>query len=404
MLSAALRSHRSMSVSRETDLDARGSSAATVCPRQAAPVKSPGMAPARNNSARSQSACREMFSSSVADLAGAVLRLWGLPRLGLSHFDEGIYAIAGLWSVSPRGLAGLDPTLVPYAPPGFPILVGVAYLGLGVSDLAAILVSIVAGTLTIPAAAWLARRTFGAGAGAAAAALVAFSGFHVAFSRMALTDASFLLCWVLGLVCGQRFLERPGFSSAIALGLERGPGAVVQVQRLAARGVRRPGGVPGNPRGPERTPSTKNPGGLGVRPARRARCHRGLLALVCLRRIARGIRRVAAASPKLHGRLPLVAAPSATPARADGGTLGRTRLERDGIPGRGCLLRAGASCPGKAVRAIGASSCLRSSLSCSSSFPSSYWLLGAGLDPRRPRTGGARASGCWRRPGLACQS
>ncbi|HMF37755.1 MAG TPA: glycosyltransferase family 39 protein [Isosphaeraceae bacterium] len=155
-------------------------------------------------------------------MAGAVLRFWGLPRLGLSHFDEGIYAIAGLWSVSPGGLASLDPTLIPYAPPGFPILVGVAYRGLGVSDLAAILVSILAGTLTIPAAAWLARRTCGAGAGAAAAALVAFSGFHVAFSRVALTDASFLLCWIPGLVCGQRFLERPRFSSAIALGLSVG--------------------------------------------------------------------------------------------------------------------------------------------------------------------------------------
>ncbi|HWT77578.1 MAG TPA: glycosyltransferase family 39 protein, partial [Candidatus Methylomirabilis sp.] len=155
-------------------------------------------------------------------MAGAVLRFWGLPRLGLSHFDEGIYAIAGLWSVSPRGLASLDPTLIPYAPPGFPILVGVAYLGLGVSDLAAILVSILAGTLTIPAAAWLARRTCGAGAGAAAAALVALSGFHVAFSRVALTDASFLLCWILGLACGQRFLERPRLSSAIALGLSVG--------------------------------------------------------------------------------------------------------------------------------------------------------------------------------------
>ena len=155
-------------------------------------------------------------------MAGAILRFWGLPRLGLSHFDEGIYAIAGLWSVSPRGLANLDPTLIAYAPPGFPFLVGIAYLGLDVSDVAAILPSILAGTLAIPAAAWLARRTFGAGAGAAAAALVAHSGFHVGFSRLALTDASFLDCWILALVCGQRFLERPRLSNATALGLSLG--------------------------------------------------------------------------------------------------------------------------------------------------------------------------------------
>jgi len=195
---------------------------ALVCPRPAASVESPGMAPARNNAARSDLFSREVLIVGLLTMAGAVLRFWGLPRLGLAHFDEGIYAIAGLWSVSPRGLASLDPTLIPYAPPGFPFLVGIAYLGLGVSDRAAILVSILAGTLTIPAAAWLARRTFGAGAGAAAAALVAFSGFHVACSRVALTDASFLLCWILGLVCGQRFLERPRFSSAIALGLSVG--------------------------------------------------------------------------------------------------------------------------------------------------------------------------------------
>ncbi len=150
------------------------------------------------------------------------MRVWRLPRLGLSHFDEGIYAIAGLWSVSAGGLTSVARSLIPYAPPGFPILVGVSYLGLGVSDIAAILVSILAGTLTIPAAAWLARRTCGAGAGAAAAGLVALSGYHVAFSRMAITDSSLLLCWVIGLGCGHRFLERPGFLRAIALGLSVG--------------------------------------------------------------------------------------------------------------------------------------------------------------------------------------
>ena len=96
---------------------------------------------------------REILIIAVLTVVGGVLRLWGLGRLGLVHFDEGIYAIAGLWAVSPRSLAGLDPTVISYAPGGFPFLVGLAYLGLGVSDIAAILVSIVAGTLTIPAVA-----------------------------------------------------------------------------------------------------------------------------------------------------------------------------------------------------------------------------------------------------------
>lgn len=108
---------------------------------------------------------RETLVVIVLTLVGAVLRLWSPGRLGLVHFDEGIYALAGLWSLSPRGLAELDPTVISYAPPGFPVLVGLSYLVFGVRDLAAILVSTIAGTLTIPVAAWLSRRTFGPGAG-----------------------------------------------------------------------------------------------------------------------------------------------------------------------------------------------------------------------------------------------
>ena len=78
-------------------------------------------------------------------LIGGVLRLWSPGRLGLVHFDEGIYALAGLWIMSPHGLLGLDPAVIPYAPPGFPVLVGLSYGALGISDLPAILVSIVCG-------------------------------------------------------------------------------------------------------------------------------------------------------------------------------------------------------------------------------------------------------------------
>jgi len=76
--------------------------------------------------------------------------------------------------------------------------------------------------LTIPAAAWVARRTFGSGAGAVAAAFTALSGPHVALSRMALTDASSLLFLVLAVGQGQRFLERPSPTRAVWLGLAVG--------------------------------------------------------------------------------------------------------------------------------------------------------------------------------------
>ena len=100
----------------------------------------------RSNLSPARAADREISIIAVLTVAGLVLRLWRPGRMGLVHFDEGIYAIAGLWSVSPRSLAGLDPMVIPYAPAGYPVLVGLAYLGLGVSDIAAILVSIVAGT------------------------------------------------------------------------------------------------------------------------------------------------------------------------------------------------------------------------------------------------------------------
>jgi dolichyl-phosphate-mannose-protein mannosyltransferase len=158
----------------------------------------------------------------VITLIGAVVRCWSPGRLGLVHFDEGIYATAGLWSLSPGGLQAFDPTVIAYAPPGFPFLVGLSYLVFGMRDLAAIAVSIAAGTLTIPVAAWLSRRTFGPGAGAVAAAFTALSGPHIAFSRMALTDASFLLCWLVAIGMGQRFVEQPNPLRAVALGLAVG--------------------------------------------------------------------------------------------------------------------------------------------------------------------------------------
>ena len=166
---------------------------------------------------------REVAAVAFLTAIGAVLRLWGVGRLGLTHFDEGIYALSGLWVHSPRGLGGIDPMIISYAPPGLPILIGLAYfLGQGPSDTAAIAVSLVAGILTIPVVAWLGRRTFGPGAGAAAAAFAAISGPHVAFSRMALTDATFLLAWLLAIGLGGRFLERPGFGRALAFGLAVG--------------------------------------------------------------------------------------------------------------------------------------------------------------------------------------
>jgi dolichyl-phosphate-mannose-protein mannosyltransferase len=172
--------------------------------------------------AHDPTARREAIAVLVLTLIGAVLRFWSFGSLGLTHFDEGIYALSGLWSLSPAGLAAIDPMVIPYAPPGFPFLVGLSFGVLGVADVSAILVSAVCGVATIPVAAWVGRRTFGPGAGAAAAAFASVSMAHVALSRKALTDVPFVLAWLVAIGLGGRFLERPRLGRALALGLAVG--------------------------------------------------------------------------------------------------------------------------------------------------------------------------------------
>jgi dolichyl-phosphate-mannose-protein mannosyltransferase len=155
-------------------------------------------------------------------LIAALARFADFGRLGIDHFDEGIYALVSTWPLGRDGLAGISPELIAYAPPGYPLLVGMAYLLFGPSDVGAVAISILAGTATIPIVAWLARRTFGPSAGVAAAGFVVVSGLHVTFSRMALTDATFLLTWLVAIGLGGRFLERPGPLRAILFGLSVG--------------------------------------------------------------------------------------------------------------------------------------------------------------------------------------
>jgi dolichyl-phosphate-mannose-protein mannosyltransferase len=155
-------------------------------------------------------------------IVAAALRFNQFGRLGIDHFDEGIYASVAAWSLRPEGLSAIDPGLIPYAPPGYPTLVGLAYVLIGPSDLSAITVSILAGVASIPIVAWIGRRTFGPSFGIAAAGFAAGSGLHITFSRMALTDATFLLIWLVAIGLGGRFLERPGLVRAVGLGLAVG--------------------------------------------------------------------------------------------------------------------------------------------------------------------------------------
>ncbi len=259
--------------------------------------------PPRTGSSRT----REILVVIAFTVIGGLLRLWSIGRLGLSHFDEGIYAASGLWIFSRHGILDLDPTLIAYAPPGFPFLIGVAYFVLGASDLSAILVSIVAGTLTIPAVAWLAYRTFGSGAGGLAAAFLAFSGAHVAFSRMALTDTSFLLVWVLALIHAQRFLEKPCALRAGLLGLAVGAAQLFKYNGWLAGAAVVLSAAVWLALHPARVAHRAHRGHLGLGHSRGMCCSARLLALVRLRPVTRRLRRVTGPPARLPGRLRILA-------------------------------------------------------------------------------------------------
>jgi len=155
----------------------------------------------------------------LATLISFPLRVWPVGRLGFNQFDEGIYGMAASWVFQPGSLSAIDPSLIAYAPPGYPILVGLASFFLGSSDQPSFLVSATLGSLTVPVAAWISGRLFGPRAVVISAWCVCFSGPHIAFSRIGLTDTSFLLFFTFGLAAGIRFLETPRFGTALILGV-----------------------------------------------------------------------------------------------------------------------------------------------------------------------------------------
>jgi len=156
-------------------------------------------------------------------LVGATLRLWRLSELGLVHFDEGVYAISGLWERTPSEESLIYPKQILFSPPLFFFLVKASYWALGrASDTAANLVSVLIGTLSIPLMWGVTRRWFGYTAGVAAATLVAFSDFHIAYSRMVLTDITFGFFYLLSLASIHECFHRRSFYWAIMSGLTIG--------------------------------------------------------------------------------------------------------------------------------------------------------------------------------------
>ncbi len=152
--------------------------------------------------------------------AAALLHFWGLTRLGLTHFDEGSYALAARWIAS-LGAQG-HPVEPVHAPPLYPLLAALAFRIFGVQDWAAIGVSAAAGVATVLVVLRLGRRWFGEDVGRLAALLYASSAYAWFYSRMALTDALFCLLFWTALLLIDRALQEGGARRLLAAGLAVG--------------------------------------------------------------------------------------------------------------------------------------------------------------------------------------
>ena len=132
----------------------------------------------------------EVFLLATAVLLGAGLRGYRLFEIGLSHFDEGVYATSAIflwpWTEGYVDYQGF------FSPPLFPMLTGSIYcLFGGPFDSGVMLVSWFFSVATIPLAWWLGRTWWNGPAGLLAAYLLAVDGMQVAFARVGLTDATF---------------------------------------------------------------------------------------------------------------------------------------------------------------------------------------------------------------------
>ena len=141
----------------------------------------------------------ELFLVLTIFIAGLVLRAAMPSRMAVEHFDEGVYASNFFFSGEQGDEHYPDQHL--YAPPLVPLLIDLAMVAFGTSNVAPLVVGIVAGSLTVILVWWVGRRWFGPTAGLVAATLVALSDVHILFSRTALTDVPMCLFLLAAVHC-----------------------------------------------------------------------------------------------------------------------------------------------------------------------------------------------------------
>lgn len=157
-------------------------------------------------------------------VVAAALRFCNITALGLTHFDEGGYALTALALADPSTLRGLDfAYMVTLAPPVFPTTVALLMKLTGsTADSTALATSAIFSTLTVPLIFILARAWIGRPAAIAAATLVALLDYHIISARIGLTDTMFAFWFLLALGLFTWAHRRQSWIGAILAGLVTG--------------------------------------------------------------------------------------------------------------------------------------------------------------------------------------
>ncbi|MCE9526239.1 MAG: phospholipid carrier-dependent glycosyltransferase [Planctomycetales bacterium] len=139
---------------------------------------------------------RQRLWLAAAITVAAALRFAGMESLSITHFDEGSY-ISSAMTVATEGVYSFPFGQPLQSPPLLPWMIGaVIWLTQAQWPILGALVSAALGTASVPMFFSVARRWEGNHFGLWGATLLAVSDFHVAYSRMVLTDVP-LTFWFL---------------------------------------------------------------------------------------------------------------------------------------------------------------------------------------------------------------
>ena len=160
----------------------------------------------------------ELWAVVAITLLGAAVRFAFPSAMAIEHFDEGVYASNLLFPDQDYRY----PDRHLYAPSLVPALIEWSIIAFGDKGIAPMLPSLLFGTLTIPLIWWVGRQWFGPLSGIAAAILLSFSDFHIAFSRSALTDVPLCFWLLLAVYLFERTFRDLSWPTAIFAGFTTG--------------------------------------------------------------------------------------------------------------------------------------------------------------------------------------